>query len=301
MQRAMRRSSPAQIMADLGFGPVQLVDSFSVSMSGGPHALRLVHGPADLSSLPCHAGSGRSFTAYVFRKGSPVAAPVQSAGHSSAQRQTVLPFRKQGGRPGAPAGADSKAALAAGRSAAVTVQRGSASVQAVATPAQRRAAKPRHSIGELGCKLPEADPAPGPEDVLKLCFPGRLDSHHRCLSCSIHRPLSNGHRCSSGPIAGTFRCSGAAEGYAGGHGSSGGSAIAGTACCSGAAAGHAGGITTQQPDRLGARGISCLELCTFRGWSRDCWQAGAGSLPFQSRSSGQYRPSCCPCTCTCRS
>ncbi|KAL3161615.1 hypothetical protein ABBQ32_010473 [Trebouxia sp. C0010 RCD-2024] len=46
VQRAMRQADPAEVMAELGFGQVDLVSSFAVSMSG----------------------SGRSFTAYVFNK-----------------------------------------------------------------------------------------------------------------------------------------------------------------------------------------------------------------------------------------
>ena len=34
VQRAMRQADPAEVMADLGFGPVELVASFPVSMSG---------------------------------------------------------------------------------------------------------------------------------------------------------------------------------------------------------------------------------------------------------------------------
>lgn len=34
VQRAMRGAAPMEVMADLGFGEVRLVDSFSVSMSG---------------------------------------------------------------------------------------------------------------------------------------------------------------------------------------------------------------------------------------------------------------------------
>lgn len=37
VQRAMRGREPAHVMAELGFGPLQLVGSFAVSMSGGPH------------------------------------------------------------------------------------------------------------------------------------------------------------------------------------------------------------------------------------------------------------------------
>ena len=36
VQRAMRGREPAHVMAELGFGPLQLVGSFAVSMSGGP-------------------------------------------------------------------------------------------------------------------------------------------------------------------------------------------------------------------------------------------------------------------------
>ncbi|KAK9826092.1 hypothetical protein WJX81_001533 [Elliptochloris bilobata] len=46
VQRAMRSREPADVMAELGFGPLEIVGSFAVSMSG----------------------SGRSFTAYVFRR-----------------------------------------------------------------------------------------------------------------------------------------------------------------------------------------------------------------------------------------
>ncbi|KAK9829586.1 hypothetical protein WJX72_006653 [[Myrmecia] bisecta] len=46
VQRSMRQEDPAEFMADLGFGPVVLVDSFPVSMSG----------------------SGRNFMAYIFNK-----------------------------------------------------------------------------------------------------------------------------------------------------------------------------------------------------------------------------------------
>ena len=34
VQRAMRQADPAEVMADLGFGRLQLVASFPVSMSG---------------------------------------------------------------------------------------------------------------------------------------------------------------------------------------------------------------------------------------------------------------------------
>ena len=34
VQRAMRGAAPMEVMADLGFGEVHLVDSFAVSMSG---------------------------------------------------------------------------------------------------------------------------------------------------------------------------------------------------------------------------------------------------------------------------
>ena len=34
VQRAMRRAEPAEVMEDLGFGPLHLLASFPVSMSG---------------------------------------------------------------------------------------------------------------------------------------------------------------------------------------------------------------------------------------------------------------------------
>lgn len=34
VQRAMRQADPAEVMAELGFGQVDLVSSFAVSMSG---------------------------------------------------------------------------------------------------------------------------------------------------------------------------------------------------------------------------------------------------------------------------
>ena len=34
VQRAMRGAAPMEVMADLGFGEVHLVDSFAVNMSG---------------------------------------------------------------------------------------------------------------------------------------------------------------------------------------------------------------------------------------------------------------------------
>ena len=34
VQRAMRQAQPAEVMAEMGFGEVQLVSSFAVSMSG---------------------------------------------------------------------------------------------------------------------------------------------------------------------------------------------------------------------------------------------------------------------------
>ncbi|KXZ50220.1 hypothetical protein GPECTOR_17g857 [Gonium pectorale] len=52
VQRAMRGEEPAAVMRELGFGPVLLIASFPVKMSG----------------------SGRSFTAYVFSKIAPAAA-----------------------------------------------------------------------------------------------------------------------------------------------------------------------------------------------------------------------------------
>lgn len=36
VQRAMRRAEPAEVMEDLGFGPLHLIASFPVSMSGAP-------------------------------------------------------------------------------------------------------------------------------------------------------------------------------------------------------------------------------------------------------------------------
>ena len=38
VQRAMRGREPAHVMAELGFGPLQLVGSFAVSMSGAPRS-----------------------------------------------------------------------------------------------------------------------------------------------------------------------------------------------------------------------------------------------------------------------
>lgn len=34
VQRAMRQADPAEVMAEMGFGEVELVSSFAVSMSG---------------------------------------------------------------------------------------------------------------------------------------------------------------------------------------------------------------------------------------------------------------------------
>ncbi len=38
-QRAMRGRKPEVVMEDLGFGPLELVDSFSVSMAGARQPL----------------------------------------------------------------------------------------------------------------------------------------------------------------------------------------------------------------------------------------------------------------------
>lgn len=98
VQRAMRGRDPAEVMADLEFGPVLLIASFAVTMSGKRRALAAVgrQGAGDTSGLRwpnlqrrpqlfragsgpsttrhslAHvlwcAGSGSSFTAYVFTK-----------------------------------------------------------------------------------------------------------------------------------------------------------------------------------------------------------------------------------------
>ncbi|KAI7841649.1 hypothetical protein COHA_004669 [Chlorella ohadii] len=69
VQRAIR-TDPAEYMADLGFGEVELVSSFSVSMSG----------------------SGRSFTAYVFNKANmPAGLPAPLAAEQAAAQSVQTP------------------------------------------------------------------------------------------------------------------------------------------------------------------------------------------------------------------
>ncbi|KAL4427630.1 hypothetical protein ABPG75_001719 [Micractinium tetrahymenae] len=69
VQRAIR-TCPVEYMADLGFGELLLVDSFSVSMSG----------------------SGRSFTAYVFNKAAPpLALPAPLAAEAAAAHSVETP------------------------------------------------------------------------------------------------------------------------------------------------------------------------------------------------------------------
>ena len=42
VQRAIRQADPAEVMADMGFGEVELVSSFAVSMSGAHLLVRLL-------------------------------------------------------------------------------------------------------------------------------------------------------------------------------------------------------------------------------------------------------------------
>ncbi|PNH02098.1 hypothetical protein TSOC_011949 [Tetrabaena socialis] len=70
VQRAMRGQTPALVMRELGFGPLLLITSFPVKMSG----------------------SGRSFTAYVFSKITPAAAGfLGAAGTAAAPPLAAVP------------------------------------------------------------------------------------------------------------------------------------------------------------------------------------------------------------------
>lgn len=66
VQRAMRQADPADVMAELGFGEVELVSSFAVSMSGLPASIAdnsmIVILPMTLSSM----GWARTMTGAAF-------------------------------------------------------------------------------------------------------------------------------------------------------------------------------------------------------------------------------------------
>lgn len=52
VQRAMRGCAPADVMAELGFGPLALVGSFAVSMSGAFRSARVVSYAGALPAQP---------------------------------------------------------------------------------------------------------------------------------------------------------------------------------------------------------------------------------------------------------
>lgn len=52
VQRAMRGREPAAVMAELCFGPLELVGSFAVNMSGAPPLCMTVHAYLRSSKLP---------------------------------------------------------------------------------------------------------------------------------------------------------------------------------------------------------------------------------------------------------
>ncbi|KAG2445539.1 hypothetical protein HXX76_000154 [Chlamydomonas incerta] len=74
VQRAMRGQEPAAVMRELGFGPLILINSFSVSMSG----------------------SGRSFQAYVFSKMTPEAQRFFAAALHTAPAAALQQRKEQG-------------------------------------------------------------------------------------------------------------------------------------------------------------------------------------------------------------
>ncbi|PNW79759.1 hypothetical protein CHLRE_08g365550v5 [Chlamydomonas reinhardtii] len=73
VQRAMRGQEPAAVMREMGFGPLILINSFSVSMSG----------------------SGRSFQAYVFSKITPEARRFFTAALATAPPAALQPQQKE--------------------------------------------------------------------------------------------------------------------------------------------------------------------------------------------------------------
>ncbi|GFR49150.1 hypothetical protein Agub_g11168 [Astrephomene gubernaculifera] len=159
VQRAMRGQEPAAVMRDLGFGPVLLIASFPVKMSG----------------------SGRSFTAYVFTKIAPAAAtflahaaglpslapvplppPSPTAADVMSPPQQPRQQRARPGAAGAPRRAAAKGSAAAGKKAAAVKAAGSSKileglikVASCGAAADEKQQQRQKEEGEEPCKQPQ--------------------------------------------------------------------------------------------------------------------------------------------------